>query len=600
MSANYYEELSPREIELKLRHDLEWYALNCLKIRDYDRPRAIPFQFNRAQKLIYSKMLEARAAKQPVKHIIIKARKEGVTTFYNAAMYQLASTNPFTDVILTAHDDDTSTEIFNRIRMFYDNSPEFAQPMTKASSRKEIVFENPSKDSDEKRVNPGLRSSFRVKTAGAREIQRGGTILGFHGSEVAFWGKEAHKQMLGVLNAIPDHDPRAIVALESTANGASGYFYEQVMKAYNHPEESEFDLIFLPWHMFEKYTMPLEEDEVFKLKDKHEEQLKIKGVSNEQLKWRRWAIKAKCDGDINQFRQEYPSTVDEAFIYSGRPVFDQERLYIFLQNAPEVHNTNRYIVDSERQEVVPDSNGEVFLFKQPEPGMSYYLGCDVAEGIDVSEDDTRPDPDFTWISIYDKHMRQVLSWKTKIDPDLVGPAVETLGHFYNLAWLCVENNNHGIVVCNYLKKHYPLYRQYTTIRPDYVADKITDIVGFRTTSATKGYLVAEGKKIIRDGECWVSDRRMIAEMKSFRQDSKGRYSGDGNHDDGVISFLLANVCRIYAFGKLEEKKREDSLISVKSIMKNDPALIDPFKEHKKQRRLSKMNIKVLGSFRKKR
>ena len=49
------------------------------------------------------------------------------------------------------------------------------------------------------------------------------------------------------------------------------------------------------------------------------------------MAWRRWAIKNKCQGDGDLFKQEYPATPLEAFRHAGNPVFgagilrDQEK-----------------------------------------------------------------------------------------------------------------------------------------------------------------------------------------------------------------------------------------------------------------------------------
>ena len=569
------------ELQLKIKHDLEFFCEKFLKIREYDGPRLVPFQFNEAQRLIYSKVLQAQAEERPIRHIIIKARKEGVSTFYAALLYHLTATSPMTDAAICAHDSDTSVLLFDKIRIFYDASPALVQPMRKARSRKEIRFENPSPDPDEKRKNPGLLSTFFVDTAGSKEIARGSTLMGFHGSEVAFWGPNAAKQMLGVINAFPDHDPRTVVALESTANGPSGYFYDQVMKAYKTPEDSAYELIFLPWHIFEKYRIPLDEGEEFELQSDLEVALADQGISNEQLKWRRWAIKNKCDGDLNYFRQEYPATVEEAFIFTGRSVFDQEKLILYIQNAP--NDPPRFEIDEANQMLMPNPGSDIKInptevddagMPLVRDGVSYLIGADVAEGLDISEDASRPDPDWTWVNIARRdNLKQILSWRTKIDPDRLGPMLEILGFLYNTAWICVEANNHGIVPCNHLKNNYPIYRLYLNVSTDHITDRYSEVVGFRTTSTSKAQAVSEAKRTVRDNDCWIFDKEMIHELQAFRQDARGRYSGDGSHDDGVTAFWLTVMMRLFSY---ESKPRDEhtdlvAIPTAKEMMEFDPA-----------------------------
>ena len=51
----------------------------------------------------------------------------------------------------------------------------------------------------------------------------------------------------------------------------------------------------------------------------------------EQMMWRRWCIKTKCGRDVNIFREEYPTTAEEAFLLSGTPFFDNMALSMLLR-----------------------------------------------------------------------------------------------------------------------------------------------------------------------------------------------------------------------------------------------------------------------------
>ena len=62
------------------------------------------------------------------------------------------------------------------------------------------------------------------------------------------------------------------------------------------------------------------------LDDYEKELIKRYQLSYEQLLWRRWTLKNKCQNDIKIFRQEYPSTPEEAFVTTGRPYLDHDKL----------------------------------------------------------------------------------------------------------------------------------------------------------------------------------------------------------------------------------------------------------------------------------
>ena len=67
--------------------------------------------------------------------------------------------------------------------------------------------------------------------------------------------------------------------------------------------------LFLAWHEFREYrilgaVIDAPDAEEFSLRQRFE-------LSDAQLAWRRWAIRNKCHGKVDKFRQEYPSYAEE-------------------------------------------------------------------------------------------------------------------------------------------------------------------------------------------------------------------------------------------------------------------------------------------------
>jgi hypothetical protein len=127
-----------------------------------------------------------------------------------------------------------------------------------------------------------------------------------HGSEVAFW-KDAERIVAGAMQGgSPD------VILESTPNGAQGYFYERCIEAMN--GDSIWTLHFYPWWWDEEYRIespPLVYDgEESELVRKH-------GLDASQIAWRRDKIKELR----TLFYQEYPEDVIACFLTSGNSYF---------------------------------------------------------------------------------------------------------------------------------------------------------------------------------------------------------------------------------------------------------------------------------------
>jgi hypothetical protein len=128
-----------------------------------------------------------------------------------------------------------------------------------------------------------------------------------HGSEVAFW-KDAERIVAGAMQG-----GSPIVTLESTPNGAQGFFYEKCMEALS--GGGVWKLHFYPWWWDENYRVVSDEpitytEEEKVLADKN-------GLDQSQIKWRR--LKVAELGRL--FVQEYPEDVVSCFLTSGNSYF---------------------------------------------------------------------------------------------------------------------------------------------------------------------------------------------------------------------------------------------------------------------------------------
>ena len=119
-------------------------------------------------------------------------------------------------------------------------------------------------------------------------------------------------------------------------------------------------------------------------------------VDLEHLKWRRNKIVSpECQGDLNVFHQEYPTTAREAFVASGRSAFDSVVLTQMWFDADEREresppkkfevpvNGFTYKDGSEKMRyfMKKDPGGELAVFNPPQVGKQYRIGVDVSEGI---------------------------------------------------------------------------------------------------------------------------------------------------------------------------------------------------------------------------
>ncbi|MEG1538184.1 MAG: hypothetical protein RR387_07885, partial [Clostridiales bacterium] len=411
-------------------------------------------------------------------------------------------------------------------KLFYEESPPFLRPLKKAANSRELIFENPCSKEREKAIKPGLRSKITIETALNKEAGRSATIHNLHISELAFWPYPI-ETMTSLLQAVPFHR-QTMVIIESTANGIGGAFYEQWQRAVN--GDGVFVPLFFPWYENPEYRMKPAPD--FWPDAEEEELQQLYGLDEPQLMWRRWCISANCGGDEDVFHQEYPLTAQEAFISSGRPVFDSRALAAALAVARTPVLTGNIVEGNGRVEAVVQQGGYLKIWQQPEEGREYVIGIDTAAG--------KEGGDYAVMEVLERRtLIQAAEWHGHIDPDLLGAQAANLGRYYNLARLVPEANNHGIATVNALKRlRYPrLYRRRTINRYN---DRMMQEYGFLTTGRTKPLMISALAGYIREDAGRLLGQETIGECLTYLYDESGAANArEGCHDDRVMALALA-------------------------------------------------------------
>lgn len=564
----------------KLRNDRLWYMENFLKIRD-KKSRLVPLKPNHAQRMFNDIIEKNTKLGKPHRYIILKARQLGISTFTEAYIYHDTSTRENVNSLIIAHEEKATLNLFNMSRLFYESSPLAIRPMKKYSNGKELVFENPTTDDEEKLRNPGLRSRITIATAGTTDTARSGTYHNIHVSEIAFF-PNPQNTMTALLQCVPD-EPNTFVCMESTANGIGGYFYDMWNAAVR--GENDFTPIFFPWFTDPSYSTPFEseeEKEEFiksvnymhpdasgKLVHTDEWLLKEQfDLTWEQLNWRRKTIANKCGGDLDMFHQEYPSTPEEAFIASGRPKFNLKSVkeYELRCQPPEV--VGDLLRTGETISINENDKGPFKMWLAPQKDAQYVIGADVAEGL-VSGD-------YSVAIVLDNDLNVCAKWRGHTDPDLFGKEIVKLAMLYNEAYVAVENNNHGLTTLKSIvnEDYYNLF--YTKIY-DKVNDTITKKLGWSTNVRTKPLAIDKLAEYIRERFFGMWDIEIIEELYSYVIDDKGRTNAqEGKHDDCVMALAIALQAFLEGRGEdyLPEISRDDVARYTKKQLFDVPEIID--------------------------
>jgi len=314
--------------------NLEDYSNDYLKILTKENEQ-VPLKFNVYQRKLNQVIEEKRNQRKPIRIIILKARQIGISTFCTAAIYHPAATGFYIKSEVVADDEENTTNLFDMCKRYHQFSDEHVRPMKRYSNKKALVFENPNEKLRED--NPGLLSGIRLQSSNKATAGRSGTINHLHLSEFAFWAN-AGSTITGLLQSVP-LIPDSSIYIESTANGIAGRgeeFYLRWKQAES--GESDFVPLFFPWHENPEYQ--LEPDDDFKLDSEEKEIMKMYGLNERQMAWRRYKIRNDMGNALmkpeDQFCQEYPSSSSEAFISSGRPVFNNADILKLINNLNTV------------------------------------------------------------------------------------------------------------------------------------------------------------------------------------------------------------------------------------------------------------------------
>lgn len=541
-----------------MANDFYLFCERNLIIKEKMTKQLVPLYhvLNWAQKKFVSMVIGDLLAGKPIRYIILKARQMGFSTIIEALCYWWTSTHRYVTSVIIAHEKNAVAALYKMFRRYYEYSHPFFQPDRKYNTKNELVFDV-SDDvkkqyADEGKTPPGLQSEIKTMVA-ADGKGRADNINFFHGSEVAFWDNSADI-VSSALQAVP-MAKESFVFLESTANGIGGYFYDEWQLAKR--GESQFTPVFFAWHQHHEYELEGTREDLGELDDEEERLLELFAEEQypEDAWWRKltWRRRKKLEfrTDPKKFYQEYPSTPEEAFLASGRPVFDIKMLQkmekIALDNAEKYpykcgevlqnddpYSTVKYIF-REMRRVGSHDPSPFRVWWLPEKGKKYYIGVDVSEGIEVESSSGR-EPDYSVIDVMDETFKTVARWRGYIDPDMLGEVVFKIGKFYNDALVGVEVNNHGIATAAYLKNSFyrNLYMRETS--EDEQFQVRTTKFGWATNKKTKPIAISEMQRAIREGDIIDLDITFIRECMSYvKKDDGSMAAQEGQHDDCVMA-----------------------------------------------------------------
>ncbi len=364
-----------------------------------------------------------------------------------------------------------------------------------------------------------IEAGASVETAKGRA--RGITVNRLHATEMGSW-RHGIETMTALLNAMPQ-DPRyGSVTIESTANGAAGYFYERWREAV--AGKGNFKPLFFPWHEHEQYRADLAPGEAIVPESVSEKKLFALGVSPEAVKWKRLQV---GDQGPQKIAQEYPDDDVTCFLVSGRGFFDALALEKLLANARDPIAVDTSVGSGSSGQSINDRLvPAVRIWHAPVLGESYVVGSDTSDGTGGSAG--------TGIVLERRTGRHMATLWWQFRPWVLARHLASVGRYYGDADLAVERNNTGLTVLRALEveERYPCVMTDKDGKP-----------GLVTSSASRGPMLDTLEQAVRAGTFTTDDVYLVGEMRTFvvtvTESRERPEHAKGARDDLVLGAAIA-------------------------------------------------------------
>ena len=526
---------------IRARLSDKWWRMNNLFMIENEQGRLVRFRLRPAQELLFRTMWYL--------NIILKARQLGFSTAIDIYLLDEALFNRNIKCGIIAQDLSAAGEIYRtKIEVPFDNLPGWLKAKFPIAARRgganggHILFRHGS--------SIQVATSFRSGTVQRLHVSE-------HGKICAKYPEKAKEVRTGTLQAI---HPGAVAFIESTAEGVGGDFHAMSLNAIEllnskaELTQQDWKFHFFAWWQDPKYQADVPRSGVTASKAQHEyfdavEKAMGCILSPRQRQW--YVHKQITLGD--EMKQEFPSTPLEAFLTSGRRVFDAiHTLQAEGDCIPPLIVYDMDPVTGKRDKVgKPEKLNEqgirslenmLLVWELPDEEGDYCIGADVAEGLEHGD---RSSLDVIKRSTGE----QVAHWFGHLDPDRFAQLIAHVGKLYKCsdsrpAFVGPERNNHGHAVILKLRDYYPTTRIYTEEHIDRDHDDETQRLGWLTTRQSKPIIITGLKTLLRNRASGIRWIGTIHEANSYVYDKSGSMGAqDGCYDDQVMSYSIAQEMR---------------------------------------------------------
>jgi hypothetical protein len=377
------------------------------------------------------------------------------------------------------------------------------------------------------------------------------------------------------MQAVPENI-NTIAIIESTAKGYNDFkdVWDKAVAG-----ENGWIPLFFPWFFMDEYRKSFVSDEerqnFIDTMDSYEKDIQAAhNLELEQLNWYRHTKKIKCNNNPDKMKQENPSFPEEAFIFSGTPVFDNDKIMqrinylkkLYTEKPYTVgkfiyHESNGLIIDNNIsfQEEKENDNFSIRIYEKVKEGYPYAIGADTkGEGHDK----------YTATVINCITQKVVATIKASITSSkMFTMQLYCLGKYYNEAIIGIEINFNTAPIERLQDLRY--FKQYQREVKDDFTGKRQNKYGWKTDGITRPLMIDHMITFSNENISCFADIDTLYEMLTFIYDKNGRPDAmSGKHDDLLFSHMIALQVQSQQYRIIDNSKK-NSIIEFKEKKENN-------------------------------
>ena len=458
-------------------------------------------------------------------NIILKARQTGLSVITSGYVCWKMLFNENERILIVANDGAGARRFLGSVKQFLDYLPAFLRPdEVPTNNTQQIVFSN---------------GSWCKAVASGGNAGRGETLTLLVLDETAFI-ENAEEIWMAAGLALSSESAKCIMI--STPNGTGGLYHATWTETIKKQKTGKKAFVGTEVHWSQHPYYAREAEERY---DEH----------GRKFWWSPW-YEEQC-ALLKYDKVKIAQELDLSFEGSAAVVIESWIIDKYEKNCADTKIVCYYDYKEPEDRFVTSRETTFYVWEKPIPKANYIIGGDVARG---------DSHDFSTLQVINADtLTQVAEFQGKIPPDIFAELVFKVATDYNMAYVSIEGNNHGLVTTlalrNTLKYPYDKIHHSKSIKKIYVRyggvnsiDPDSEIPGFQTTPRTRPLLMNCLVKYMRDSEVKINSKRLLTEFRTFINKGEKPEHADGYHDDLIFAFAIGLFMRDTEFDNVFKSK----------------------------------------------